>query len=179
MRQLSQRPTKTSSRLIPVTSQDNYLKKTDCRLILVTSQENYLSFAGQRLIPKIRQDNYLLDHHEATLHQFLLSKMKFYTDSSWGNPTQVPPFQIRFYTDSSWSNPTQVPSSFPDAVSHELIIEATLSMFLLTPRYSSDTDAILILIHIQLSDIVQIRSRHRCHSDTHSDSTVRYNSDML
>ena len=37
--------------------------------------------------------------------------------------------------------------------------------------YAPDTDAILILIQIQLSDTVQIRSRHICHFDTHSDST--------
>ena len=46
-------------------------------------------------------------------------------------------------------------------------------------RYAPDTDAILILIQIQLSDTVQIRSRHRGHSDTHSQSILRYNSDTL
>ena len=40
--QLSHRPTFSSSRLIPVTSQENYRWTTDCRLIPVTSQENYL-----------------------------------------------------------------------------------------------------------------------------------------
>ena len=41
-------------------------------------------------------------------------------------------------------------------------------------RYAPDTDAILILIQIQLSDTVQIRSRYGCHSDTYSDSAFRY-----
>ena len=59
---LSRRPTFSSSRLILVASQENYLWTTDCRLIPVTRQENYLSFSGQRLIPETRQDNYLLDH---------------------------------------------------------------------------------------------------------------------
>ena len=44
-------------------------------------------------------------------------------------------------------------------------------------RHAPNTDAILILIQTQLSDIVQIHSRYRFHSDTHSDSTFRYNPD--
>ena len=39
-------------------------------------------------------------------------------------------------------------------------------------------DAIMILIQIQLSDIVQIRSRDEWYSDTHSDSAFRYATDM-
>ena len=46
-------------------------------------------------------------------------------------------------------------------------------------RYSLDTDAILLFIQIHLSDIVQIRSRHGCHSDTHLDFKFRYSSDTL
>ena len=46
-------------------------------------------------------------------------------------------------------------------------------------RDAPDTDVILLLIQIQSSDTAQIRSRHRCHSGTHSDSTIRYNSDTL
>ncbi|CAI8600415.1 unnamed protein product [Vicia faba] len=67
-------------------------------------------------------------------------------------------------------------------------------------RYAPDTDAILILIQTQHSDIIQIHSRHgchldiysdstfdtvqirfryECHPDTHSDSTLRYSSDTL
>ena len=37
--------------------------------------------------------SFILTHHETTLHRFLLPKMQFYTDSSSGNPTQVPSFQ--------------------------------------------------------------------------------------
>ena len=44
-------------------------------------------------------------------------------------------------------------------------------------RYAPDTNAILILI--QLSDTVQIRSKYGCHPDTHSDSDFRYSSDTL
>ena len=46
-------------------------------------------------------------------------------------------------------------------------------------RYAPDTDAILILVQIQPSDTVQIHFRHKCQSDTHSDSTLRYSSDTL
>ena len=42
-------------------------------------------------------------------------------------------------------------------------------------RYAPDTNAILILIQNQLSDTVQIRSRHGCHPDTHPNS----NSDTI
>ena len=46
-------------------------------------------------------------------------------------------------------------------------------------RYAPDTDAILILIQVQLLDTVQIRPRHGCYFDTHSDSTFKYSSDTL
>ena len=46
-------------------------------------------------------------------------------------------------------------------------------------RYDPDTNAILILIQIQLSDTVQMHSRRGCHSSTHSNSASRYSSDTL
>ena len=51
--------------------------------------------------------------------------------------------------------------------------------FQIKSRYVLDTDAIPILIQIQLSYIVQICTRYGCHPDTHSDLAFRYSSDML
>ena len=48
-----------------------------------------------------------------------------------------------------------------------------------TVQIRSRQDAILILIQTQTSDTVQIRSRHGYHSDTYSDSIFYYNSDTL
>ena len=53
--------------------------------------------------------SHLVALYKMAILRFPLSKIKFYTDSSSRNPTQVPPFQMQFYMDSSSGNPTQVP----------------------------------------------------------------------
>ena len=95
-------------------------------------------------------------HHQATLHMFLPSKMKFYTDSSSGDPTQVPSFQDEFLHGLIIRRPYTGSFSISDEVLHGLIIrwpytgsfsfprwsftrthhQATLHRFILFPRWS-------------------------------------------
>ena len=57
----------SSQRLIPETSQDNYVNDrqfSSSKLIPVTSQENYLWMTDCRLIPVISHENYLHEEIE-------------------------------------------------------------------------------------------------------------------
>ena len=59
-------------RLIPVTSQENYLSFSGHRLIPVTCQENYLNdrqFSNSRLTPETRRENYLYLLGQRLIHE--------------------------------------------------------------------------------------------------------------